>query len=72
MFFIHFNQSWGIQTNIFETNIINLAFLFFVFSNQWVVDPKSRYAPFQGHKKTRNLKFLDKYNDEFYPYKNRD
>ena len=20
------NQSWGIQTNIFETNIINLAF----------------------------------------------
>ena len=25
MFFINLNQSWGIQTNIFETNIINLA-----------------------------------------------
>ena len=28
MFFINLNQNWGIQTNIFETNIINLAFLF--------------------------------------------
>lgn len=35
MFFIHLNQSWGIQTNIFETNIINLAFIFFIFSNTW-------------------------------------
>lgn len=32
MFFIH--QSWGIQTDIFETNIINLAYIFLVFSNK--------------------------------------
>lgn len=31
MFFIHLNQSWSIQTNIFETNIINLALIFLFF-----------------------------------------
>lgn len=36
MFFIHLNQSWSIQTNIFETNIINLAVIFLFFSKLFV------------------------------------
>lgn len=39
MFFIYLNQSWGFQTNIFETNIINLAFQVLVFSNFFIKSP---------------------------------
>lgn len=42
MFFIFLNQSWGIQTNIFETNIINLAFLISQFFS--ILKPKIRIS----------------------------
>ena len=44
MFFIH--QSWGIQTDIFETNIINLAYIFLVFSNKAGTCHKDRLGIF--------------------------